>query len=81
MIYLCIQVFIADKMTKPPSNLGSEECELSANVLVGWINESNGEEDPDINTLDHKDHKELLSAAELKERRDFIEESLKLNEN
>ena len=80
MIYLCIQVFIADKMTKPPSNLGSEECELSANVLVGWINESNGEEDPDINNLDHREPK-LLSAADLKKRRDFIEESLKLNEN
>jgi len=69
-----------DQTTILVSNLGSDECELPANVLVGWINESNGEENPDINTLDHKEP-ELLSAAELKERRDFIEESLKLNEN
>ena len=45
-----------------------------------WINESNREENPGINTLDHKEP-ELLSEAELKESRDLIEESLKLKEN
>ena len=57
-----------------------DQTTIMANVLIGWINEINGEGGPDINTLDHKEP-ESLSEAELQERRDFIEESHKLKEN
>ena len=57
-----------------------DQTTIMANVLIGWINEINGEGGPDINTLDHKEPESLLE-AELQERRDFIEESHKLKEN
>ena len=60
--------------------MASTSAKTSVNVLMKWIIESNREENPGINTLDHKEP-ELLSEAELKERRDLIEESLKLKEN
>ena len=71
---------IADKMIRLLLLCLENECELSANVLIGWINKRNVQEDQNIKTLDHR-KPELLSKTELQERRDFIEESLKLKEN
>ena len=63
------------------SNLGEDESILPANLKVGIIFESDGMgEDPAINTLNHKPV-DQLTAEELEERRQFIKESLKLDEN
>ena len=69
-----------DQTTIMVFNMGKNECELSAFVLIARINESNGQEDRNLNTLDHREP-ELLSKTELKKRLDFIEKSRKLKEN
>ena len=69
-----------DQTTIMVFNMGKNEYELSAFVLIGRINESNRQEDLNINTLDHKEPV-ILSKTELQKRLDFIEKSRKLKEN
>lgn len=62
------------------SNFGEKEVQLPVDLNLGHIAEADGQIEAELNLLDHKPQ-ELLSDAELVERRSYIIQQLKLDEN
>lgn len=62
------------------SNFNNKDITIPADYKIGHICEGTGYASAEINTLDHRPPEEL-TAAELNERRAYIIESLKLDEN
>ena len=62
------------------TNFGKKEVTLGKGLKIGKTYEGVGYDTPTINTLDHRDERQL-SPADLAERRSYVIEHLKLSDN